>query len=97
MTIETDIPTYERLKKCLSERYPTITVRLMSADYALEKLGFVETVPCVIEVGPTDDEISSVVEDALGLEIDAFQLDDENSEEWKLYERYGWLYDFFLN
>lgn len=95
MKIETNIPTYERLKECLSERYTTITVKLLSADYALKKLGFVETVPCVIEVVSTDDEISSVIEDAFDLEIAAFQIDDENSEEWKLYERYGWLYDFF--
>lgn len=94
MRIETDISTYERLKECLSERYPTITVKLLSADYALKKLGFVEKVPCVIEVVSTEDEISSVVEDAFDLEIAAFQIDDENSEEWELYERYGWLYDF---
>ena len=94
MKIETDIPTYQRLKECLSERYPTISVKLLSADYALKKLGFVEAVPCVIDVVATDEEISLVAEDAYDLEIAAFQIDDENSEEWELYERYGWLYDF---
>lgn len=79
MKIETDIPTYERLKLCLSERYPEIPVRLLSADYALKQLGFVIKVPCVIEVVATEEEITSIIEDALDLEIAAFQIYDENS------------------
>ena len=95
MRIETNMPTYERLKKCLSERYPHITVDLISSDPILKQLGFVDVIPCVIDVNATEDEIGSVVDDAIQLEIDAFSRDDESSEEWKLYERYGWLYLFF--
>lgn len=95
MRIETNMPTYERLKKCLSERYPHISVTVISSDPMLEQLRFVDTVPCVVEVIATEEEIATVADDALQLEIDAFSCDDESSEEWKLYERYGWLYLFF--
>ena len=30
MEIETDIPAYDRLKQCLSGRYPEISVKLLS-------------------------------------------------------------------
>ena len=95
MKFETDIPTFERLKQCFEERYPKISANLLSADYALKELGFVKTVPCIIEVVATEEEIKVVVDDALQLEIDAYSCDEEDGEVWKLYERYGWLYDFF--
>ena len=95
MRIETDMPTYERLKLCLSERYPQITVELISSDPMLKQLGFVNVIPCVIEVIATEEEIFAVADDALQLESDAFCCDDESSEEWQLYEKYGWLYELF--
>ncbi len=95
MRIETDMPTYKRLKQCLSELYPHITVNLISSDPMLEQLGFVDTIPCVVEVVATEEEIRSVADDALQLEIDAFCCDDESSEEWQLYEKYGWLFEIF--
>lgn len=96
MKIETDIPTYERLKSCLSERYPDVKVRLLVSDPMLKKLGFVEVVPCTIELIATHEQAKHIMDDAIDLEVDAFCIDDEKSEEWKLYERYTWLFDFFL-
>lgn len=93
MRIETDMPTYERLKQCLSDRYPHITVELISSDPMLYQLGFVPVIPCVIEVVGTEEDITAVADDALQLEIDAFQINDENSEEWELYKKFGWLYE----
>ncbi len=50
MKIETDMPTYERLKRCLSERFPDVKVQLITSDPMLKKLGFAEKVPCTNEI-----------------------------------------------
>lgn len=96
MKIEIDIPTYERLRACLSERYPDVKVRLIASDPMLKKLGFVEAVSCTIDLIATQEQAEQIMDDAIDLEVAAFNVDDERSEEWKLYEQYGWLFDFFL-
>ena len=95
MKIETDMPTYKRLKRCLSERFPDVKVQLITSDPMLKKLGFAEKVPCTIDVIATDNQAEQIMDDAIDLEVRAFMIDDENSEEWKQYEQYGWLFDFF--
>ena len=96
MKIETDMLTYERLHRCLSERFPDVKVQLITSDPMLKKLGFAEKVPCTIDVIATDDQAKQIMDDAIDIEVRAFMIDDKDSEEWKQYERYGWLYDFFL-
>lgn len=96
MIYETDMPTYENLVRCMSELYPNIKIELKSSDSMLAKLGFVEKIPCEVDVHATEEQIKSVMDDAIDFEVAAFNIDDEKSKEWKLYERYGWLFDFFF-
>lgn len=96
MIYETDMPTYEDLVKCMSELYPEIKIELKSSDPMLAKLGFVEKIPCEIDVQATEEQIKNIMDDAIDFEVAAFSIDNEKSKEWKLYERYGWLFDFFF-
>ena len=45
MKVETDMPTFQRLTKCLAEIYPQATVELLASDPALRDLGFVHENP----------------------------------------------------
>jgi len=102
MRMETDIPTYELLVKCLSELNPDIEVELIETDPALKNLGFVKEVPCTIEIKATDEQILEIEEMALDFEIEYLtDLDDagvtaqQRRESEKNYKRYGWLNGFF--
>lgn len=97
MIYVTDMPTYENLVRCMSELYPNIKIELKSSDPMLARLGFVKEIPCEVDVQATEEQIENIMDDAIGFEAAAFNIDDEKSKEWKLYERYGWLWSFFYN
>lgn len=99
MIYETDIPEYLELKECLSEIYPQVEVKLISSDPMLKKLGFVDKVPCQIEVCATREQIQEIRDMALDFEVAAYDgpsnyYPNENDEAYQKYLRYGWLYDF---
>ncbi|MDP4133363.1 MAG: hypothetical protein Q8882_05065 [Bacillota bacterium] len=99
MQYETDMETYLRLKQCLSEIYPQVEVTLLKSDPMLKKLGFVETVPCKIELNITKAQRDKIRDMVLQFEINAFNTIDgkyppENSMEYKNYYKYGWIFDF---
>lgn len=98
MIIETTETTYLMLKECLNEIYPSIKVELISCDPALKALGFVKEVPCTIKVDATSQQLQDVLDLAIDFEVAAYNTPsgfDKKSEEYRDYERYGWLYDFF--
>ena len=97
MIYDTDIDTYYRLKECLYELFPEIKVKLISSDPMLKKLGFTETIPCVVEVCAENKKIDEIRNIAIDYEITACALDDypdENDIVYRNYLRYSWLYDF---
>ena len=93
MKYETDMPTYLRLKQCLSKIYPQAEVILLSSDPMLKELGFVETVPCTIELNITEAQRDEIRDMAIQFETDAVDK-PENSAAYKEYCKYGWLFDF---
>lgn len=95
MKVETDMPTFQRLTKCLAEIYPQATAELLASDPALRDLGFVHEIPCTIEVHATQEQINEIKEMAIQFEIDAINSCPDNSEAYLYYEKYGWLFDFF--
>ncbi len=99
MQYETDMTTYLLLKQCLSEIYPQVEVTLLASDPMLKELGFVETVPCKIELNITKEQRDEILDIVLQYEIDAFNTQEgkepsENSIAYKGYCKYGWLLDF---
>lgn len=99
MKYGTDIPNYLRLKKCLSEIYPQVEVKLISSYPILKKLGFVDKVPCQIEVCATEEQIQEIRDMAIDFEVAAYDgpdnyYPDEKDEAYQKYVRYGWLFDF---
>ncbi len=100
MLYKTDLEVYNKLKECLSEIYPEVEVRLISSDPTLKKLGFVDKVPCQIEVCASKLQIEEICDMAIDFEIGAYNTPDgsdpnEDDESYKKYLRYGWLFDFF--
>lgn len=99
MIYETNLKIYYRLKECLSEIYPQVEVKLISADQMLQKLGFVDEVPCQVEVCASQSQLEEIRDMANDFEICAYNTPDgnypnEDDENYKQYLRYGWLYDF---
>jgi hypothetical protein len=99
MQYKTDMETYLRLKQCLSELYPEVEVTLLQSDPMLKQLGFVESVPCIIELNITEEQRNAIRDKVIQFEVDAFNTIDgtypsENSEDYKNYCKYGWLFDF---
>ena len=76
MKVETDMPTFQRLTKCLAEIYPQATVELLASDPALRDLGFVHEIPCTIEIHATQEQINEIKEMAIQFEIDAINSAD---------------------
>jgi hypothetical protein len=99
MLYETNIDNYKRLKTCLSEIYPEVEVKLISSDPMLKELGFVDKVPCQVEVCATKEQIDEIRNMAIDFEVMAFNTPDgdypkDNDEDYIKYARYGWLFDF---
>ena len=76
MKVETDMPTFQRLTKCLAEIYPQATVELLASDPALRDLGFAHEIPCTIETHATQEQINEIKEMAIQFEIDAINSAD---------------------
>lgn len=93
MKYKTDMPTYLRLKQCLSEIYPQVEVMLLSSDPILKELGFAETVPCKIELNMTKEQRNEIRDLTIQFEADAVDK-PENSAAYKDYCKYGWLFNF---
>lgn len=99
--LELPLDEYQRLEKCLSEIHPEINLVLVSCDYALADLGFVESPPCVIKVELTEQECEALLYELMRYEVDAFnQPDDQISEKtpaYQTYVKYGWMWDIFYS
>lgn len=64
-----------------------------------KKLGFVDEVPCQIEVCATEEQIQEIRDIALDFEFEAYDgpenyYPDEDDEAYQKFVRYGWLFDF---
>ncbi len=60
MKIETDNETYKKLKERIAEIMPEINVRLVSEDKMLRNLGFVDFLPCTIELQATEKQLEKL-------------------------------------
>lgn len=98
-----DLPlnTYRELKQRLSEIHPEIELTLVSCDYALAALGFVDEPPCIVHFDMTEEELDDLLDDLMEYEIDAFQVDNgtqsawEKTPEYQAYVKYGWMWNVF--
>lgn len=101
MIFKTDLETYYKFKKSISEIYPQLTVKLISQDPMLKNLGFIDKVPCEIELYATDEQFDELWNRVLQFEIDAYNTPDgenppENDPNYILYCKYQWLESFLL-
>lgn len=97
--LETDRSTYQSLKIDLAEVRPDIKVELVVCDIVLEKLGFCNSAPCIVNIHLDEEEMENLQLDFLNFEIDAFNGNDEPEDDdplYVLYKKYGWLYYLFL-
>ena len=88
--------TYESLKECLSEIYPQVEVKLLEKDTALRDLGFVDYIPCIVELVATDEQIEEIIDMGHQYEIDAYNTETGDDPlpgdpNYRLYLKYGWL------
>ena len=97
--LETDRNTYQSLKTDLLEIRPDIKVELVVCDIMLEKLGFCNLAPCIVNIYLDEEEMDKLQIDLLNFEIDAFNCNDYPEDDdplYVLYKKYGWLYYLFL-
>ena len=90
---------YERVKERLEEFRPNIKIELIVCDIMLEKLGFCNSAPCIVNIHLDEEEMENLQLDLLNFEIDAFNGNDEPEDDdplYVLYKKYGWLYYLFL-
>ena len=102
MIYETKMNVYLKLKECLSELCPEIEVKLISSDPMLKVLGFVDDVPCKVEVCASDSRIEEIRDMVMEFETDAFNTPDgeypnTTNSDYIKYLRYGWMFDFLIS
>lgn len=94
--LKMSLKEYERLKECLSELHLEIILELVSCDYALAKLGFVESPPCVIHVPIEEEQMEELMD-----ELDWFDYEASEEPVWspkgKRARRYAWMSSVFLH
>ncbi len=100
--LELSLDVYQRLKQNLAEIRPDIKLSLVSCDYALASLGFVDRPPCIINADLTKQEYESLLDELMEYEIDAYNqpIDERNIEKtpaYQKYVRYGWMWDVFYS
>lgn len=102
LEIETDMDTYLKLKDDIADLMPSIHIELIVVDEMLHKLGFIETIPCTIEIQATDDQIEELRDICYQFEIDAFNTLDgsdppQNDPNYIKYEKYTWIADWLYS
>lgn len=98
MVYKTDYDTYQKLVHCLDELNFDIKVDLITTDPMLKELGFVDYIPCTIDIMAKKEEIQKIKDFATDCEIAAYNdeiIGNDNKHVWEEYEKYGWLFDFF--
>lgn len=75
-----DIPKehMDKLISAIADLRPAMHIRVISEDTALYQLGFVQYVPCLIEIDASDEEIEELVEEVQQMEIDAWNFDEHD-------------------
>ena len=73
-----DIPksTAETYVQLLQELRPDCPVRIVQQDPSLCALGFVEEVPCRLEVNLTLDEVEALYDEVIQMEVDAYNEEE---------------------
>lgn len=94
--LETTKEKYLKLKERLFELNPNIKLVLVSCDDNLEKLGFTDSAPCVVDLYISEEECESLMDELMSMEEDAYASNDKENRE--KYDRYGWIWDvlFYL-
>ena len=91
--LDTDIDTYIKLNKLLPEIWSGIQMRLLSCDYNLQRLGFVEKPPCRVEIELTIDEMCDLLDKLMDFEVNVCLYDDmEDAPAYQDYCRYIWMW-----
>lgn len=101
MKCDIDYDLYLELKEYLEELYPQIEIRLISSDPMLKALGFVEKIPCTVEILATDEQIEEIQDKALSFELAVYygnsdRYPNKNDPEYILYLKYECLANFFV-
>ncbi len=96
--LETTKPLYEKIKELLPDIWPNIQIRLMSEDSNLVRLGFVDSVPCVVELDVDEKQFEEILYSFYDLEVDAYNTEDgkdppQNDPFYQKYLKYGWIGD----
>jgi len=96
--IETDRIRYEKMKKLLPDFRADMIIELESMDSNLEKLGFVDTAPCVVKIDISEDELDALMDELVMIEINAFNTSDgknppKDDVDYQMYLKYGWMWD----
>ncbi len=93
---KTDKETYLKFKTQLYELHPEIKVEIESCDDNLEKLGFVKSAPCFVNIHLSKEQRRHILNELELMEMDSVYNEDVKCKE--SYERYGWLWNviFYL-
>ena len=93
---------YELFKNTLAEFRPNIKIELIQCDEALERLGFCESAPCIIHVDLTKEDMETLIDELMQLEMDAFNTETgedplPNDPLYMLYKKFGWMWGYFYS
>ena len=86
---------YLKLKERLFELNPNIKLELVSCDDNLKRLGFANSVLCVVDLYISKEERKRLMDELMLIEEDASVFNDKENRE--KYERYGWIWDVLMN
>lgn len=90
---------YEIFAEYITLYLPKVKFNLITNDGTLAKSDFVKESICFVEI--SEDDLFDVMESSLDYEVSVFNVADDkidmDSESYRLYSRYGWIYDFFVN
>ncbi len=100
MKVEMTEEEYISLKEFIDINKLDIEILSVVADKQLFCLGFVEQIPYVVELRATEETIEYASEIAMSYEISVYNTPNgdypsEDTEDYKLYENYGWIWDLF--
>ena len=100
--IETNMASYETIRRSLDAVYPEAKTEHITTDHALKALGFIDYPPCVFSLDMTWDEYNRMMDELMQVEVDAFNTEDgkmpaEDDEYYQKYLEHGWLWDLFFN
>ncbi len=75
-----DIPKehMEKLLSAVADLRPDFRVRVVAEDPVLYKLGFVQYVPCTVEIDASDEEIRELLIEVYQMEAEAWGFDDRD-------------------